>query len=220
MKKRLLALLLAVSLTAGIGSESVYAAQTEGKTQEAAAIKSRGGEETVVKKNYGAGNTMATATSISLGSKVSGVISETNDKDYYKITVPSSSSIQLNLKFTSYMSRVYLRMYNGEGESILSDDVHWNSNISQTTEDYTVYLNPGTYYIGIIKCGYTGSYTFKSSYTALNNIDLQPDDTIATAHAIPLTTSFTGVLAEDEESDIYKLNVRQRELWSVSLMLI
>lgn len=270
MRKRIVAMLLAVSLAASMGSESIYAAgeveneaaeevgnevseevleeasmeeaaeevvnetveesmkeEVEEAAKEAVVHKkleqeqiigeeTRENKEAAVEKAdemvYGAGNSIASAANISLSGTANGVISAANKGDYYKVTVPNTSSVQLNLKFTSYMESVYFKVYNGNGTELIDKTVYWNPNISQVTEDYELYLNPGTYYIAVLSYGdlvndYYGRYSCSLSYTALNNMDLSMDDTIANAHAIPLSTSFTGVLAEDEKSDIYRINV-------------
>lgn len=155
-----------------------------------------------------AGDSIANATSLGLSSTVNGSITVTNKQDFYRISVPNNSSIEYYLTLTSYMTWVYLKVYNISGDEIISKNPSWNSNIYQVTETYTIYLDPGTYYIGIIQDGSnTGNYTLSSSYQNLNNIDIRYDDTIANAYSLDLTKSFTGVLTNDENSDIYKLNV-------------
>lgn len=157
---------------------------------------------------FAAGDTLGTATSISNGSTVSGNINSTNKKDYYKYTVSPSSSVEFKIKISSYMKWVYVKLYDSNGREISSKNPQWNSNIQQITEEYIYYLNPGVYYIGIIQDGsYNGNYSLSVSASNANNLDVTPDDTIAQAHNVLPNSSFTGVLATTEESDVYRINV-------------
>lgn len=157
---------------------------------------------------FAAGDTLGTATSISNGSTVSGNINSTNKKDYYKYTVSPNSSVEFKIKISSYMKWVYVKLYDSNGREISSKNPQWNSNIQQVTEEYIYYLNPGVYYIGIIQDGsYNGNYSLSVSALNANNLDITPDDTIAQAHNVFPNSSFTGVLATTEESDVYRIDV-------------
>lgn len=157
---------------------------------------------------FAAGDTLGTATSISNGSAVSGNINSTNKKDYYKYTVSPNSSVEFKIKISSYMKWVYVKLYDSNGREISSKNPQWNSNIQQVTEEYIYYLNPGVYYIGIIQDGsYNGNYSLSVSALNANNLDITPDDTIAQAHNVLPNSSFTGVLATTEESDVYRIDV-------------
>lgn len=157
---------------------------------------------------FAAGDTLGTATSISNGSTVSGNINSTNEKDYYKYTVSPNSSVEFKIKISSYMKWVYVKLYDSNGREISSENPLWNSNIQQVTEEYIYYLNPGVYYIGIIQDGsYNGNYSLSVSALNANNLDITPDDIIAQAHNVFPNSSFTGVLATTEESDVYRIDV-------------
>lgn len=155
-----------------------------------------------------AGNSIANATNISLSSTVNGSITASNTRDFYKISVSGNSSIQLKLKLVSYIYRVNIIVYDSSGEELFSDRPYWNSNTNQTTENYTLYLDHGIYYVEIYDDYYTGNYTLSTSYTNLNNLDVSYDDTIASARSVELTKTFTGVLTHTEKSDIYKINIQ------------
>lgn len=155
-----------------------------------------------------AAGSLQEATEIPLSGSLNGAITETNSGDYYKITVGSDSSVELDIQFISYMQWVYFKVYNSEGGEILSRNPLWNSNIKQITCDHTLYLDPGVYYIGVIQDGSrTGNYSLSLAYTKLNNIDTTYDSVIANARPISTSQSFTGVLSSTESSDVYKIDV-------------
>ena len=52
-----------------------------------------------------AGNTMATATSISIGTTYNGSITDNNTVDYYKFTI--SSSGRVNIRLTAYIYKTH-----------------------------------------------------------------------------------------------------------------
>ncbi len=155
------------------------------------------------------GGSFSKAESISLSDEVSGYLSEYNGQHVYKIVVPSGSSVQLNCDLTWYMYRVYLHLYNADGEELASEYCIWNSNISRGHEAFTYYLNPGTYYISMDRYYEDGNYTLDLSSKKLNNLDLTRQETLQDAKSITLQKDFTGVIAEGEYSDIYKIVVTQ-----------
>ncbi|MFT8314003.1 MAG: Ig-like domain-containing protein [Clostridium sp.] len=99
------------------------------------------------------------AQQISLNSQINGLISETDEDDYYKINVPKPEKVTLNLE--TYMEfGLYLTVKDLEGHDF------WNSYSSIVHEDGDglgdqpgdVYLNSGIYYIHINKNLNTGKY--------------------------------------------------------------
>lgn len=155
-------------------------------------------------------NPLASAKSLGTSGTVSGILTEENEAEYYKYIVPANTSVELNLTLTSYMDGIKVKIYNAGGNETNSDYFTADSSTKQTTENLTYYLNPGTYYIGLNR-GYCdgGKYTVKFSTTELYNTDTTYDDTIASAHLIPLSTRVTGILSTEteDEIDIYRLDV-------------
>ncbi len=156
------------------------------------------------------GNPLAGARNLETNGAVSGTLNDENEVDYYKYTVPVNTSVELNLTLTSYMDSIRVKIYNAGGNETCSDYFTADSSTKQTTENLTYYLNPGTYYIGLSR-GYCdgGKYTVKISTSELYNTDTTYDDTIASAHMIPLTTKVAGILSTEteDEIDIYRLDI-------------
>lgn len=148
------------------------------------------------------------AQTIGTNDTINGRITK-DDNDFYKIKVAKGSSVQMNLKLTSYIYRVRLRIYNSKGNNLYDSYVRWNDNIKKVTEDYTFYLDSGTYYIGVESeyYSYTGKYQVRLNSKKLKNNDLSQDNTMAKAKSINLNKKYKGVLALGDNSDVYKLKI-------------
>lgn len=155
------------------------------------------------------GNPLAGATSIGTSGTVKGTINQDNENDYYKYVVSGNSSVELKVTFTSHIYRVNLKIFDAGGNETASSYIYANDDTNQITEKYTYYLNPGTYYIGVCRAYDDGNYSLSFNTAALNNTDVTFDDTVASAHSIPLNTKVSGIVSEasNDEIDIYKLDV-------------
>lgn len=184
------------------------AADTAKPTEEDAGIL----EENILELS--AGNSISGATSIPLSGNVNGRLEansygQGNKADFYKIAISGNSSICLNVRVVQYLSSMDIKVYNSNGEELIKSRLDWNSNLQQGISDTTCYLDPGIYYIelGLPYYPLSGNYTMQLSYAVIGNIDVTYDDMIAVARPIPLTTTFTGVMAHGENSDVYRIDV-------------
>lgn len=167
------------------------------------------------------GSSLAGATSIGTSGTVQGAITDENSADFYRCTVASGSSIEMKIKFTSYLGDLaILDILDSNGNELDSMNISTERDTHQGTESFTIYLNPGTYYLKVSGWLWdTGSYKMTYSTTALNNTDTTYDDEIASAHVIPLSTTVNGILskAAGDEIDIYKLNVPKAGVFKYNL---
>lgn len=92
-----------------------------------------------------AGNTISSATGISLGQTVNGQISETNATDFYRFELNTSGRVLLSGTYN--MQSVYIRLYNALGEKIWDVRPYWNNTTQQIVETYNFDLTSGTYYV-------------------------------------------------------------------------
>lgn len=167
------------------------------------------------------GNPLGSATSIGTSGTVQGAITDDNKADFYRCTVSSGSSIEMKIKFTSYFDGLaVLEVLDSDGNELDTMYISENTDTHQSTESFTVFLNPGTYYLKV-RGGLwdTGNYKMTYSTTALNNTDTTYDDEIASAHVLPLNTTINGILskAAGDEIDIYKLNVPKAGVFKYNL---
>ena len=124
-----------------------------------------------------------------------------NDKsDYYKFTLPTSGKIDINAKSDMYMR---INLYNANKNYIDHDYLESGNN------NYSYYLNSGTYYLFFNQELYTGNYSFKISFLSsgetFKETQTVNNDSFATANAISLNKSYKGVLVYEEDNDFYKL---------------
>lgn len=152
-------------------------------------------------------NPLAGAKTLGTSGSVSGTITDENKVDYYRYTVPANSSVKLEVSITTNMYGMTVDLYNSEGTET---DSNFFRDLTQAPIKITFYLNPGTYFIKLDSAYWEGGeYTMKFTSTSLNNADLSFDDTLASAHKIPMSADITGLLSEDSEDkiDIYRLDV-------------
>ncbi len=167
------------------------------------------------------GNALAGAKTLGDSGNVSGTLTDENKADYYRYTVPAGSSVELSIKYITSMRYSMVSFLDADGNEYDYVYVSNRSDTGQKTENFSVLLNPGTYYIEIKPdwicdpSGYSMSYTTEALY----NTDTTFDDSLASAHVLPLTTKVTGVLSEfcGDKLDVYKLNVSKAGVFKYDL---
>ena len=168
-----------------------------------------------------AGNSISTATPISVGGSYSGSITDYNKSDFYKITLTSSG--RLNVKLTSYMKWVYFYIYDQNGRQIYDDNLKWDSASEQGLLDVTYDLTSGTYYVGIVKDGsYAGNYKLGTSFISANQSFEEgiwgSNNSLTNANKIELNKTYNGQIAYNDEKDFYKFTLNKSE--KINLKLI
>ena len=152
-------------------------------------------------------NGIETAQSISLGTAVTGFISETDSVDYYKVSVPKAGRVKF--EFKSYISGVDIAILDKSG-NIIDKRRSWDGYEDNPKYETLLYdLEAGTYYFKVqrISSNRTGKYTLKITHTAANNNEKEPNNGIETAQAISLGKTVTGFISYMDSVDYYKVNV-------------
>lgn len=177
------------------------------------------GIETTSIQTYAAGNSISSATSISIGSTYSGSISSSNTADFYKFTLSSSGSITLTS--TALIPWVDYRIYDSTGARLWSSWYAANSSgQSNINEEFD--LTKGTYYLGVeqYSSSYTGSYSFKLVFTSAGESYTETGDgnnnTIATASSIATGTTYKGQIAKNDDKDFYKFTISSSGKYTLS----
>lgn len=113
--------------------------------------------ESYAESNGGSNNTLETASQMKLDKIYKGQIGINDEKDFYKISLPSDR--QVTLKINGTMRAVNLKIYSQNGDEIWSDST-WSSEITNKISYAKVkFLEKGNYYIAIVKYGsYCGDY--------------------------------------------------------------
>ena len=156
-------------------------------------------------QTYAAGNSISSATGISIGTTYNGSITSTNTEDFYRFTISSSGKIKLTS--TSLIPDVYYRIYDSTGERLWSGLYSANSS-GQSSVNEEFDLTKGTYYLGVEKYYGTGSYSFKITFTSAGESFTETgngnNNTIAEANSISIGTAYKGQIAKNDKYDFYK----------------
>ena len=97
-------------------------------------------------QTYAAGNSISSATGISIGTTYNGSITSTNTADFYKFTISSSGNITLTS--IAIIPWVYYRFYDSTGECIWYQ--YYTENGSGQSSIYKTFdLTKGTYYLEV-----------------------------------------------------------------------
>ncbi|MDJ0587820.1 MAG: S8 family serine peptidase [Microcystis sp.] len=148
-----------------------------------------------------AGNTLATARAITVGSSTTSYtdwVGSTDTNDYYRFTLANSGNFNLGL--TGMTAGADVQLLNSSGSVIAS-----STNGGTASESITSQLSAGTYYIRVYP--YTGdtNYNLAVSAAPLAPVDLA-GNTLATARAITVgssTTSYTDWVGSTDTNDYY-----------------
>lgn len=80
-----------------------------------------------------AGNTIGSATNLSIGSSCSGTLSSTNEYDYYKCNLSSSGKVHFEI--VSHTGRkAYVTLYDSNGNEVDEIGVYYNENLGYCLE--------------------------------------------------------------------------------------
>lgn len=152
-----------------------------------------------------AGNSISTATSISLGYSYSGELTSSNKNDYYKFTLSNSGSITINC---GLQGSTHIIVYDSR-ESTVYDEY---SPAYGTSYSETVHLTSGTYYLRFNNfAANNGNYNFKLFFTSANESFAETqggsNNTIATASSISIGNTYYGQIALNDRTDYYKFTL-------------
>ena len=150
-----------------------------------------------------AGNTLATARAITVGSSTTSYtdwVGSTDTNDYYSFSLANSSNF--NLSLTGMTADGDVRLLNSSGSVIAYSD-----NGGTASESITSQLSAGTYYIHVYP--YQSANTNYNLAVSATSIDLA-GNTLATARAITVgssTTSYTDWVGSTDTNDYYSFSL-------------
>ncbi len=160
-----------------------------------------------------AGNTLATARAITVGSSTTSYtdwVGSTDTNDYYRFTLANSSNF--NLSLTGMTADGDVQLLNSGGSVIAS-----STNGGTASESITGQLSAGTYYIHVYP--YQSANTNYNLAVSATSIDLA-GNTLATARAITVgssTTSYTDWVGSTDTNDYYRFTLANSSNFNLSL---
>jgi hypothetical protein len=161
-----------------------------------------------------AGNTLATARAITVGSSTTSYtdwVGSTDTNDYYRFSLANSGNF--NLSLTGMTADADVELLNSSGSVIAS-----SANGGSNPESITRQLSAGTYYIRVYP--FSGNTNYNLAVSAqTSSVDLA-GNTLATARAITVgssTTSYTDWVGSTDTNDYYRFSLANSGNFNLSL---
>ena len=166
-------------------------------------------------------NSQTSATVLTPGTKISGVISSRTDLDWYKFTLAEPGTISMVFSHENSNDKEYddweTYLFREGGESVDYFNLGWDGGpaAETTTDSYNV--PAGTYYIRV-KTGVTitndthnlAGYGIKINYTAAGaNDEKESNDTQATANEINVNQTYSARRSLSGDKDWFKFTLSE-----------
>lgn len=157
-----------------------------------------------------AGNTLSTATSISVGKAYSGTITDTNRSDFYTFSL--STSGRLRVKLTAFIYRTNYHIYDSKGNCVWESTwQYWNEVSEQYNMDTYIDLTSGVYYFCVEQSSGSGDYNFKLSFSSsgesFKEVTGGINNSMAKASKISTDKAYKGQLAQNDDKDFYRFSL-------------
>lgn len=165
-------------------------------------------------------NSMATAQILTPGEAVDASIADKEDADVYRIVLPQSG--ELNLNVTSYLEYYSIFLYDSTGEQMwCAESNQWNSVVGFRQDVYSFDLAAGIYFVTVNGVNhhtvgiyhyydkYVGNYSLTPTFVSANTTETEPNNSAAEGTPIALESSNVGQIARNDRFDFYKLNLTE-----------
>lgn len=163
-------------------------------------------------------NDMGSAEAIGFGRQYLGQIALNDDRDFYRVTLPSSG--RLTFQATVGMQWIYYSLYDANGKEVVKRNPSWNGTTKQIAIDDSYDLIKGTYYLAFAKDGSrTGNYSFSLSFSSASESfeESLGDNNIYGANPISVGGSYNGQIALNDDTDFYCFTVSAGGSYSVNV---
>ena len=175
------------------------------------------------------------ATTISPNTNYTGTLyqkGKTSFIRYYKLTLGSRSRVSLYYgtdvvpQYYSYCGPAFVIYTASAMESSESETYRIAIEKSKTFTSKNLYLDAGTYYIGIFghddSNAWNHSYTFRANVAAVSNAESEPSNSSSSARSIAVNASYAGSFWRPREGngsddDWFKFTVKKRSRVSLSV---
>lgn len=139
---------------------------------------------------------------------VKGTISTAGEVDYYTVTLKKAGFLTVTYQGWSIGSSIASIWDEDLITQIWGNNLFGSSDAEPKTLTTTLALESGTYKIKV--CGYygdIGDYRLKTSFTAANNQETEPNNSFAKATTLKANTWMTGFISQTDNCDFYKVTV-------------
>ena len=151
------------------------------------------------------------AQGIAVNTTYSANFSENSKEKYYKITVPSGGSLNVDFNHAyieSGSTYWIMQIYNDGNHEELAYYEFKGNKISYSKQRFGV--GAGTYYVKIYKYSYSDIvFNFRFNYEATNSWETELNDTYQRADCINLNEQYYGSMQRREDVDWYKFTAAQ-----------
>ncbi|MBH8552476.1 pre-peptidase C-terminal domain-containing protein [Nostocaceae cyanobacterium CENA357] len=160
------------------------------------------------------GNTLATATSISLPATISDLVNTTDPQDYYKFTLASTALV--DIRFTSLSADANLTLQNQNGSAIVPTTTQSGTTLDVIHRS----LNPGTYNILVTRAAGTTAANYTLSVVAQT---INPDQALNNTTNAQNLGTLNGSISRSEfvgsidTNDYYKFNLNTASSFNLTL---
>lgn len=148
------------------------------------------------------------AQALPFNTLVNGFLSWNDGVDVYKITVPKSGRVSIDL--SSFVdTKTYINLIDDKNNEIIDDYIN-GSSINPASYKEQVDLEPGTYYFKVYDDGYylnSGKYQLKVGLVLANSNDKEPNNGTVNAQSLAYNQATIGFLAWNDTVDYYKVTV-------------
>ncbi|MGY0691345.1 hypothetical protein ACW2QC_00970 [Virgibacillus sp. FSP13] len=147
------------------------------------------------------------AESLAFDQLVQGQLSFNDNQDVFKLTVPSTGKINIDL--SSYMRSLELEVVDKDGKVAIDKRVHGGDSTTPKQWSGTQYLEAGTYYVKVYDDFYhdTGLYTVSVGFTDTNNTEMEPNSGTEIAQKLDFNKLIQGQLSFNDNQDVFKITV-------------
>ncbi|WP_246017766.1 Ig-like domain-containing protein [Mesobacillus subterraneus] len=149
------------------------------------------------------------AQPLSFNTLVNGYLSWNDKVDVYKITVPKSGRVSIDL--SSFVDKTtYVSLIDNKNNIIIDDYIN-SSSINPAAYKEQRDLEPGTYYLKIFNGDEysinTGKYQLKVGILLANSDDKEPNNGTVNAQPLAFSQQTSGFLSWNDSVDVYKITV-------------
>ena len=160
-------------------------------------------------------DTIAQAEVLPLYETVHGQIALTDINDFFKIELPASGKLVLDM--TAYLSYHSIVLFNEDGNEIWSEEnVRWDASAGKQHGSYSMHLIAGTYYIKVTgeynrgnvwnEFAY-GNYTLTTDFVNANANEVEPNNNISQAQWISPNKVYNGQIALNDKYDFFQFTL-------------